>query len=195
MNWLDVLLIVIVAASAVTSFRKGFSREIIGLVAVIVALLLGAWFYGMAGSFLLPYVSSRWIANFAGFFIVFAAVVVLGSAVSFAVGRFLRVTGLSVFDHFLGALFGIVRGLVVAVAIVMGTMAFSPADHPPSAVVHSRLAPYVVDAAKVVSAATPHELKEGFSRTYAQVKSAWGKALDNGIREPSQAKERDERKI
>jgi membrane protein required for colicin V production len=195
MNWLDLLLVVIIAASAITSLRKGFSREIIGLVAVIVALMLGAWFYGMAGSFLLPYVSSRWIANFAGFFMVFGGVVILGAAISFGAGRFLKATGLSFFDHLLGALFGVVRGIVVAIAIVMGMMAFSPADHPPSGVVNSRVAPYVVDAARVASAATPYELKEGFRRTYAQVMSAWGKALEKGLHEPSPAKERNERRI
>ena len=195
MNWLDIVLIVAVAASAVTSFRKGFSREVIGLAAVVLALLLGIWFYGTAGSFLEPYVSSSWIAHFAGFFIVFGAVVILGSLVSYVVGRFLRVTGLSMVDHLLGALFGLARGLVVATAIVMGLMAFSPIDHPPAAVVQSRVAPYMVDAARLVSAVAPHELKEGFRRTYGQVKDAWGKAFDKDGRDLPAAEGKDERKI
>ena len=45
MNWLDLVLLLIVAASVYMSFRKGLSREIIGLVSVVLALLLGIWFY------------------------------------------------------------------------------------------------------------------------------------------------------
>ncbi|HYW44617.1 MAG TPA: CvpA family protein [Bryobacteraceae bacterium] len=196
MNWLDAVLIVILVASVLSSYRKGFSREVIGLVSGVLALLLGIWFYGSAGSFLLPYVSSRAAANFAGFFLVFCGVLLLGGIVSFVVGRFLRVTGLSIVDHALGAGFGLLRGIVVAVALIMGIMAFSPGEGPPSSVVNSRLSPYVASAARVCAAVAPKELKDGFWKTYAELKTAWQKALDKGIRSvPGTAKEKDERKI
>jgi membrane protein required for colicin V production len=190
MNWFDIVLLLILASSVVMSFRKGLSREVIGLASVFVALMLGIWFYAMAGAYLLPYVSSRTAANFAGFFLVFCAVALLGSFVSYIVGKFLKVTGLGFLDHALGAGFGMVRGTLIAVALVTGIMAFSPTEQPPDAVVRSRLAPYVVDAANVFTAMAPHELKEGFRRTYTQVKTAWGKATGKGNQ-----KKNDERKI
>jgi membrane protein required for colicin V production len=162
----------------------------------VLALLLGIWFYGTVGFYLLPYASSRTMANAGGFAIVFCVVLILGALVSFVVGRFLKVTGLSIVDHFLGAVFGVLRGLVFAIAIIMGVMAFSRADRPPEAIVNSRMAPYVVDAARVVAAMAPHELKEGFRRTYAQVKAAWSGALEKGIRKlPTGEMRRDERRI
>jgi membrane protein required for colicin V production len=182
MNWLDVVLVVIFAASVAMSFRKGLSREVIGLASVVLAILLGIWFYGTAGSLLAPYLSSRALANFAGFLLTFGGVLLAGSLVGYIVGKFLKVTGLSIFDHLLGAVFGALRGLLISVALIMAIMAFSQGDQPPSSVVHSRTAPYVVDAARAFAAMAPHELKEGFRRTYGQVKSAWGKALEEGIR-------------
>jgi membrane protein required for colicin V production len=117
----------------------------------------------------------------------------VGGLVSLVVGRFLSVTGLSIFDHLLGAVFGLVRGVLIGVALVMGIMAFSSASGP---VVHSRLAPYVVEAAHVVSKMAPHEVREGFRKTYAEVKSAWGKTLEDGIRKlPRPEKKEHERKI
>jgi membrane protein required for colicin V production len=181
MNWLDVVLLAILAASVVMSLRKGLSREVIGLASVVLAILLGIWFYGTAGSFLVPYLSSRPLANFAGFLLVFCGVMVVGSLVGYIVGKFLKVTGLSIFDHLLGAVFGAVRGILISVALIMAIMAFPRGDQPPASVVHSRTAPYVVDAARAFAAVAPHELKEGFHRTYDQVKSAWGKALPEGI--------------
>jgi membrane protein required for colicin V production len=182
MNWLDVVVLVILAASVVMSFRKGLSREIIGLLSVVLALLAGIWFYGTAGSFLAPHLSSRAAANFLGFLLVFCGVMLVGTLVSYIVGKFLRVTGLSILDHLLGAGFGAIRGILISVALIMAIMAFSQGDKPPSSVVHSRTAPYVADAARVFAAMAPHELKEGFRKTYDQVKKAWGKALEEGTR-------------
>ena len=182
MNWLDFLLVLILLASVVASFRKGLSREVIGLASVCLALLFGIWMYGYVGGYLLPYLSSRAMANFAGFAVVFCGVMVLGSLVSFVVGKFLKVTGLSIFDHVLGAGFGIVRGVLISIALVMGIMAFSADEHPPDSVVYSRTAPYMVDAARVVVAVAPYELKEGFRKTYARVKTAWAEAARKGIR-------------
>jgi membrane protein required for colicin V production len=196
MNWLDFVLALILAASVVAGFRRGLSRQIIGLVSGVLALVLGIWFYGTVGFYLLPYASSRTMANAGGFAVVFCGVLLLGAMVSFVVGRFLNVTGLSIVDHLLGAGFGLLRGLVFAVAIIMGVMAFSRGDNPPAAIVSSRMAPYVVDAARVVAAMAPHELREGFRRTYAQVKAAWSDALDKGIRKlPNGEMKKNERRI
>ena len=196
MNWLDVLLVFILAISIATSFRKGLSRELIGLAAVVLALLLGIWFYGPAGAFLIPYVSSRGIANLAGFFLVFFGVVTLGSLISYVIGRFLKVTGLRFIDHALGAGFGVLRGVLFGVALLTGVLAFSTdAEHPPQAVVESRLAPYVVEVSRVIVAMAPYELKEGFRKSYAQVKEAWEKALQKGMHNAAPEKSEHERKI
>jgi membrane protein required for colicin V production len=182
MNWLDAILGVALLVCLVNGFRRGFSRQVIGLASGVVALLLGIWLYGTAGAWLLPYVSSPVIAKAAGFAIVFCGVLLLGGLISFVVGKFLTVTGLSFFDHLLGAGFGLLRWAIVAIAIVMSAMAFSRGDRAPDAIVESRLAPYVVDVARLVAAMAPHDLKAGFHKTYDQVKAAWGSAIDKGIR-------------
>ena len=60
--------------------------------------------------------------------------------------------------------------------------AFTPGKSPPYAVVHSRVAPYVIDAARVCATVAPYELKDGFRKSYEQVKTIWGSALKKGIR-------------
>jgi membrane protein required for colicin V production len=191
MNWLDVLLALIVAVSVYASFRKGLSREVIGLVSVVLALLLGIWFYGTASAFIQPHVSSRTVANLVGFLVVFVGVVLLGHLVGYIVGKFLRVTGLSIFDHLLGAGFGAARGALIAVAVLMAMMAFRDGDKPPAAVVNSRLAPYVAGAAQVFADVAPHELKVGFRKTYAEVKSAWKTAVEEQLHGGPRAEKRN----
>jgi hypothetical protein len=54
----------------------------------------------------------------------------------------------------------------------------------------------VVDAARLIASIAPHELREGFRKTYTQVKSAWEKTLENGVRKlPSVERKQNERKI
>jgi membrane protein required for colicin V production len=196
MNWLDVILVLILAASVVTSFRKGFSREIIGLATVVLAIVLGIWFYGLAGALFIPYLNSPAAAHLAGFVVVFGGVLLFGAVVSAIVGKFLRVTGLSIFDHLLGAGFGLARGLLIGVALLLAIMAFSPSGQPPASVVQSRTAPYVIDGARVVAAMAPHEIRDGFRKSYAQVKSVWEKSFEDGVRKlPGAEKRANERKI
>ena len=109
------------------SARKGFSREIIGLAAALLALVLGMWFYGLAGSFLMPYVSSPRVANLIGFLlVVIGCAAAAAASLGWIVSRFLRTIGLSFFDRLLGAAFGLVRGLLIAIALLTAFMAFGP---------------------------------------------------------------------
>jgi membrane protein required for colicin V production len=184
MNWLDFVLVFLVVISIVASFRKCFSRELIGLIAVIAALFCGVWFYGSAGAFLIPYVSSKEVANFCGFILIFTGVLIAGAIVGHLFGRLVKAAGLTMFDRFLGAGFGLVRGLLFAVALILAIVAFAPGrpgDGPPRAVVQSRFAPYVIDTAHLFASLAPRELKDGFQKHYGQVKSVWEEMLKKGI--------------
>ena len=186
MNWLDVLLVALFALSVLLSFRRGFSREAVGLGAALAALFLGIWFYGLAGEWLLPYVSSKGVANFCGFLIVFAGVLLAGALVSRLLSRLIKFAGLSWFDRLLGAGFGALRGVVLSTAVVVAMVAFTPGSSgsaPPRAVVDSRLAPYVIEAASVVTALAPYEVREGFRKTYARVKKIWKHSLGRGVQD------------
>lgn len=195
MNWLDIVLLIVLAWSVAASFRKGLTREILGLASAVLALLLALWFYGSAGALFAPYVNSHAVANLLGFLAVFAGVMLLGSLVSFIIGKFLRVTGLSIVDHLLGAAFGALRATLIAVVLIMAIMAFS-AGGPPDSVVHSRVAPYVARASRVLVSIAPHELREGFRRTYAQAREAWDGILNRGLRAaPVLQGKKDERKL
>ncbi len=176
MNWLDIVLVLILLLSTVSAARKGFSREVIGIVAAVIGLIGGIWFYGLAGSFLLPYVSAPQVANFIGFMLVFAGCVILGILVSAIIHRFVKTVGLSWFDRLLGAVFGLVRGMLVAMAVITAMVAFAPAvanDSVPAAVAESRIAPHIVAGANFIIAIAPRELKDSFHSHYAQLKSFW----------------------
>jgi membrane protein required for colicin V production len=197
-NWLDAVLILLIAYSVWRSFAKGLTREVIGLLSVVVGIFAGTWFYGSVAVWFEPHVSSHAMAGFCGFLAVFLAVMLLGSLISFILSKFLKVTGLSFFDRVLGAGFGILRGVLMASALVMALLAFAPgakANTPPDSVANSRLAPLVVGAARVFAAAAPREIKDGFRRSYEQVESYWKNTLKKGIHSLPKEKGKNEREI
>ena len=80
-NLLDIILVVIVAASVITGFLAGFARVGIGFLATIAGLLLGFWFYGIPAAWIHDHgVHSEAASNLLGFFLVFLACTTLGHA-------------------------------------------------------------------------------------------------------------------
>jgi len=169
MNWLDYVLIAILAFSAIQSFRRGFSREIISLGAAIAGLVLGMWFYGTAGLLVSQWITSERVAHWVGFLLVFLAVVLVGAIIGAIVRKFLSAVGLSFFDRLLGAAFGLLRGAVIAIALLTAWIAFGPrgdSKSAPGAMVHSQIAPYLMKASDLFVSLAPAELKKSFREVY-----------------------------
>lgn len=183
MNWLDILLGVILAASTVAGFAKGLVRTAIGISAAVLAVILSLWFYGTAGALFKDYVASKSISNFLGFIVVFSLVILCGTLLGKLLAMLFKKAGLSWLDRTLGGCFGLLRGLLVSVIIVMILTAFS-LNPPPSSVVESTIAPYVIDASRVIARIAPHELTEGFQTSYEKIRKMWSGAIDKATLPP-----------
>jgi membrane protein required for colicin V production len=174
LNWLDYLLIMLLVLSMLQSFRRGFAREFIGLCAAIAAIVLGMWFYATAGTLVRPWINSDRAASFIGFFLVVFAVLLVGALLGSLTRRFVKAVGLSFFDRLLGASFGLVRGALIAIALLTGYIAFGPRSDSgtaPSGVVNSQIAPYLMKVSSVFVDAAPMELKRNFREVYGRARS------------------------
>jgi membrane protein required for colicin V production len=178
MNWLDIVFAAILIGSVIGAATTGFSRSIIGFVSLILGVVCGLWFYGTAGAYLAPYMSHRGFANVIGFFIVFVVFLVAGGLLSAILQKVVKATGLTWVDRFLGAGFGLVRAAVVCIVIVLVLSAFSPKP-PPESIVNSRIAPYVMAAANIMSSMAPREVKDGFRESYEKARQVWAGAVQN----------------
>ncbi|HYL78749.1 MAG TPA: CvpA family protein, partial [Bryobacteraceae bacterium] len=114
-----------------------------------------------------------------GFFVIFLGMVLLGAIVGRLVAKFFKWVGLSWFDRLLGAAFGLLRGVVIAIALVTVLLAFAPSP-PPHSVTDSKVMPYVIDASNVLTDITPREVREAFSDTREKVKRAWAERGSGG---------------
>jgi membrane protein required for colicin V production len=178
-NWLDIVLVAILAVTVISGVRRGFTRTAVGFVALIAALFCGLWFYGIPAAWVREYLSSQQLANFAGFAVIFVGVTVLGALAGWGLSKLLKVAHLSALDRLAGGAFGVLQGILAGAVVVTAFMAFAP-KAPPQSVAHSRVAPYVMHAARAVVAAAPHEVKTGFRNSYDRVKELWSDAVRKG---------------
>jgi len=172
MNWIDILVLLVIGLSVLSGFMAGFARVGVGFIATMLGIFLGFWCYGVVAAYVLDYVSSKAIANLVGFFAIFIGIVLLGAVVGRMLAKFFKWVGLSWFDRILGGAFGLVRGIVMAAALITVLLAFAP-QPPPRSVVESKTMPYVIDASNVLAALTPREVKEAFQETKEKVKKIW----------------------
>lgn len=180
MNWLDILLVVIILVCIIEGFKKGLARTGLGFVATIFGLFCGLWFYGVVGSFFSGLVHSKEIANLIGFLVIFLGIVLLGFLLSLLIERVIKMVHLGWLNRLLGGAFGFLRGVLVAAVIVLAMMAFSTKP-PPQSVANSRVAPYVIDTARMLVAAAPLEMKNAFVNSYDRIKQIWADTLKHGI--------------
>jgi membrane protein required for colicin V production len=172
MNWMDWLLIAFFVASIANGFQEGLVRMGIGMMALIAGFFLASWFGGMAGGWVMSYVHAKPLALIIGYLMVFIGVLLVGTLIGALIARMLKLVGLSWMDRILGGAFGVVRGFVVVTVVAMVVTAFAP-SWMPKAVNNSTLAPYVLGSARVLSAATPFEIRDRFDRAYKDLRDLW----------------------
>lgn len=124
MNMIDLVLLAVLAASAVF----GAMRGLVGAVASIVAWLGAGWFAFHHGAELAFWLSDDGQPGatelLGGYAIAFIAVMVLVGLVGWAARKLLASAGLGGVDRFLGLVLGLARGALVACMLVL-LMAFS----------------------------------------------------------------------
>jgi len=164
-NWLDIVLLIILLLSFILGLIKGFVKQIVGIVAVVVGLILAAMYYHHVSRLLIrAFVSEQW-SHLVAFLIVFLVVLAVGSLVGFLVSK-LMVGPLKFFDHFLGAVLGLGKGILICGVIVIGMLVFPVSKE---ALMKSSIAPYCYWLTKGMVQVIPTELKEKFKETYMEI--------------------------
>ena len=117
--WIDVVIISLVALSAILSLFRGFVKEALALITWLVALWVAMAFYEELATWL-----SQWIAvpsaqKVTAFGILFVCVLLLGAIVNYLAGKLVDKTGLTGTDKMLGVVFGVARGAVIVSILVL----------------------------------------------------------------------------
>lgn len=176
MNLLDILLVIIVAASVVAGFMAGFARVGIGFIAAICGILFGFWFYGIPAAWIQHYLKQETLSSLLGFFAVLFAFTIAGALLGKLLSTLFKWTGLSWLDRLMGGAFGLVRGSLIAVAFVAVLLAFTPKPLP-HWMVESRTLPYAIQASDLWAQLAPNAIKQAFEEGMRDIRKAWDEQL------------------
>jgi membrane protein required for colicin V production len=117
--WVDYILLVIIAVSALLSLWRGFMKEALSLVSWIAALWVGMLFFHDLARVMRDWIDTPTIRNVVAFGLLFIGTLLVGGLVNYLAGQLISKTGLTSTDRILGMIFGIARGMVIVAVLVM----------------------------------------------------------------------------
>lgn len=119
MTVFDLVVLAIVGLSTLFAFVRGLIRELVALVSWVVGLLAALAFTPVVGGWVpgvFDYPIVRYLIAFCAILIV---ALLVGALIAWPLAGAVRAAGLGFADRFLGSIFGLVRGALVATALVL----------------------------------------------------------------------------
>lgn len=119
MTVFDYIFLSVLVLSAFLGMWRGLVSEILALFAWIAALL-ASWLYaGTAAGMLIGVISEPGWRYVAGFLLIFMGVLAAAAILRFLLRALLKASGLRATDRFFGTVFGLMRGLTIALVLVL----------------------------------------------------------------------------
>ncbi len=159
MGGLDWMIAAVVLLSVALAASQGFLFEVVSLTGVVVGYLVAAWEYPRVAAWFAPYVRAQWVADIAGFLTIFVVIAVLAGIAARLARWSMRESALRWFDRVLGGAFGLVRGALIAVVLVMAVAAFAPGS---KWLANSSFGPYLLAVGRAAVWVAPSEVRQRF---------------------------------
>ncbi|MEJ2609433.1 MAG: CvpA family protein [Candidatus Thiodiazotropha sp.] len=160
MLWIDILIIAIIALSAIISLVRGFVQEVLSLATWIAAFTLAWIFFRSLAVQLSPWIDVQSMRLGVAYVLILVVVLIVGAIVNRLMKVLVSTTGLSGTDRMIGIFFGAARGAVM-VAIVVLLAGLTP--FPNDAWWHeSTLIPYFQDMALWLKSYLPQDIAANF---------------------------------
>jgi membrane protein required for colicin V production len=118
MNLVDLVVAGVAAVSTLISFKRGFVKEALSLVSWVAAFIVARVFSGHLAPLMSDYIVSPSLQLGVAFVILFATTLVVGAMLNHLLAEMVRLTGLSGTDRLFGMVFGLARGMIVALVII-----------------------------------------------------------------------------
>lgn len=163
MNWVDFVIIGIIAVSVVVSFFRGFLREALSLLVWGLAIYFSLTYYGaleplLPSGYGLPSTVRLVLSGIA----ILLGVLIIGGIFTWIIGSIFDKSGMSGTDRVAGILFGGLRGVILVVIIVL-IISFLPFKDE-SWWKESKVVPHFTEMAEWVKVRLPDEIPAYFEQ-------------------------------
>ncbi len=158
MNWLDIAIVLIVAFFATTAFSAGLIRELVTLVSAVVGVVVAGLFHDDLARDVLVFIDDDQAARAIGFLVLLGAIYLAGQLIAIMLKQVAAILLLGWADRLGGALFGLLKGLVVVEVLLILFVTYPQLDLD-DAIEDSGLASMFLDAASVLLIILPDEFE------------------------------------
>jgi membrane protein required for colicin V production len=155
MSWIDLAIVIVLAASVIGGFAQGLLRSVFSLCGLFFGLVLAAWNYGRIAAILMPMVKIDAIADALGFLLIALLVMMIASLIGAVLSKMIHGIGLGCLDRIAGGLFGFLQGALMVTIVILVVVAFFPKTH---WLAEARLPRLFIGACDLSSRVTPQEL-------------------------------------
>ena len=118
MTWFDYGVLTVLGLSLLLGALRGLVREMVSLAGWIAAFVLATAFSGIV-AVQMPQSLGPLLAGLLSFLLIFAGVLLVSGMVGLVLSLLVRAVGLGFLDRLLGAAFGVVRGVAIALLAVL----------------------------------------------------------------------------
>ncbi len=119
MTWFDYAVLAIIGISVLLSIIHGFVRELLALASWIIAFLVAQSFAAGIAPWLPAALSNQSLRLLAAFVAIFLVVLIAMTLLAIIISRLVKSVGLGGVDRLFGAVFGLLRGLVIVMVAVL----------------------------------------------------------------------------
>lgn len=119
MTSFDYVFLTLIGISVLVSIMRGFIREVLSLAGWVIAFIIARTYCLELAQLLPEAIPSEPLRILAAFLILFLATLLITSLVAIAVSLLFKHVGLNWLDRMLGAFFGLARGGLIAVVLVL----------------------------------------------------------------------------
>jgi membrane protein required for colicin V production len=158
MNNLDVLLLLIVGLSVLAGLMKGLIREVFSLAGVLLGIILALVFSPQLSVFLQRWIPYENAAYGAALFVIFSLTLVAATLIAHLLTKVVEVASLGFMNRLLGGAFGILRGALIGLIVVLGLTLILDPGH--DILASSRVTPYLSLGARAVAPVLPEDIRE-----------------------------------
>jgi membrane protein required for colicin V production len=142
MNWVDLVIVIIIALTTFSSLRTGIIRVAMTLIGLVVGVYAALGYYARVALWLNPTIGNPVLSSAIAFMLILVMVWIAASLIASLVRTVLNSLGLGWTDNAIGMVVGLLMGLVIAVGFLL-LLTRLPIPSLNQAVLQSSLAAYI----------------------------------------------------
>ena len=119
LNFADWFILIVLIASGVISFARGFTKEFLSLFLWLVSFIAAISLEYLATPKINEFIGNEEISKIISYVVVFIIFIFVGGILIKFISKIVKWSGASGFDRFLGVLFGLIRGSIVLFVIFL----------------------------------------------------------------------------